>query len=74
MPAYLCGSIFETMAIIQTLQNAVLKAVETLYGETLEAEKVQISPTSPEFTGDYTVVVFPFVKLAKKAPDVVGAE
>jgi len=62
------------MVIIQTLQNAVSKAIETLYGEPFEAEKVQIAPTSSEFSGDYTAVVFPFVKLAKKAPDAVGAE
>lgn len=62
------------MSIVQTLQNAVARAVETLYGAPFEPEKVQIAPTSAEFTGDYTAVVFPFVKLAKKSPDAVGAE
>jgi arginyl-tRNA synthetase len=63
-----------TMTIIERLQQAVSQAIETLYGEPIAADKVQIAPTVSEFTGDYTAVVFPFVKLAKKAPDVVGAE
>lgn len=60
--------------MIAQLQTAVAKAVEHLYGESVAAEKVQINPTPPEFTGDYSVVVFPFVKIAKKAPDLAAAE
>ncbi|MEZ4940774.1 MAG: arginine--tRNA ligase [Saprospiraceae bacterium] len=62
------------MAIIETLQKAVAAALQHYYGVEIAAEQVQINTTSAEFTGDYTVVIFPFVKLAKKAPDVVGAE
>ncbi|MCB0531131.1 MAG: arginine--tRNA ligase [Lewinellaceae bacterium] len=62
------------MAIIETLQKAVAAALQHYYGVEMPAEQVQVNTTSAEFTGDYTVVVFPFVKLAKKAPDVVGAE
>lgn len=62
------------MTIIETLQNAVAQAVQQLYGETFEPGKVQINTTPAEFTGDYTVVIFPFVKTAQKAPDAAGAE
>ncbi|MCK6690537.1 MAG: arginine--tRNA ligase, partial [Thermoanaerobaculia bacterium] len=62
------------MTIIETLQNAVAQAVQHLYGETFEPGKVQINATPAEFTGDFTVVIFPFVKMAKKAPDAAGAE
>lgn len=60
--------------IIAQLQAAVAKAVEQLYGEAVAADKVQINPTPAEFTGDYSVVVFPFVKIAKKAPDAAATE
>jgi len=60
--------------IISTLQNAVAQAVEQLYGEATEPAKVQVNNTPPDFTGDYSVVVFPFVKIAKKAPDAAAAE
>lgn len=60
--------------IVTTLQNAVAQAVEQLYGEAAEAAKVQVNATPPDFTGDYSIVVFPFVKSAKKAPDAAAAE
>lgn len=69
-PAFL----FPGMNIINIFQTAVAQAVETLYGEPTEPGKVQVNPTPANFTGDYSVVIFPFVKLAKKAPDVVANE
>ena len=60
--------------LIQHLQQSVQAAVSHLYGETVEWNKVQINLTPAEFTGDYSVVVFPYVKLAKKAPDQVANE
>jgi arginyl-tRNA synthetase len=60
--------------LIQHLQQSVQDAVAHLYGETVASNKVQINQTPAEFTGDYSVVVFPYVKLAKKAPDQVANE
>jgi len=62
------------MNIITTLQNAVAQAVTQLYGEPTESSKVQVNATPSDFVGDYSVVVFPFVKIAKKAPDAAAAE
>ena len=60
--------------IISTLQNAVAQAVEHLYGEKTDPGKVLVNTTPPDFSGDYSIVVFPFVKVAKKAPDAAAAE
>jgi len=62
------------MNLLETIKESISNAVKELYGESVSVDKVQINPTPAEFTGDYTVVIFPFVKMAKKAPDVVGAE
>ncbi len=62
------------MNIVSLLQNAVSQAVETLYGEKIDAGKISVSPTPGDFTGDYTVVVFPFVKMSKKGPEVTGVD
>lgn len=70
---YFCGSFFN-MNIVSTLQGAVAKAVTELYGEATDASKVLVNTTPPDFTGDYSVVIFPFVKIAKKSPDVAAAE
>lgn len=69
MPPY-----FSHMNIVATLQNAVAQAVSQLYGEATEPAKVLVNPTPPDFTGDYSVVIFPFVKAAKKSPDAAAAE
>ncbi len=60
--------------IVHIFQNAVAQAVEALYGEPIEPGKVQVNTTPTDFVGDYSVVIFPFVKTAKKAPDVVANE
>jgi arginyl-tRNA synthetase len=62
------------MNIVTTLQNAVAQAVAHLYNETTEPGKVLVNPTPPDFTGDYSVVIFPFVKIAKKSPDAAAEE
>jgi arginyl-tRNA synthetase len=62
------------MNIVTTLQNAVAQAVEQLYGDSTESSKVLVNPTPPDFTGDYSIVIFPFVKVAKKSPDAAAAE
>lgn len=40
----------------------------------MEVNDVQLQKTRSEFAGDVTVVVFPFVKAARKAPEMVGKE
>ena len=60
--------------IVSILQQSVAKAVVELYGEAVDSTKVQVNTTPADFTGDYSVVVFPFVKIAKKAPDAAAAE
>ncbi len=66
---YLCA-----MDIVHTLRQAVAGAVEQLYGEKTDPDNVQINLTLPEFDGDYTAVLFPFVRRAKKSPEALGEE
>ena len=54
------------MSIIEIIKSAVSKAVSELYGIEIESEKVNLSSTRKEFEGDYTIVVFPFTKAARK--------
>ncbi|MEO0006424.1 MAG: hypothetical protein RJA20_620 [Bacteroidota bacterium] len=61
-------------SIISTLQKAVAASVLSLYNDNTDADKVQVNTTPPDFTGDYSVVVFPFVKISKKAPDATASE
>lgn len=62
------------MSITDTLKAGVAKAVKELYGADFEADKVNISPTRKEIEGDYTVLVFPFAKAARKKPEAIGED
>ena len=62
------------MTIEEKLIAGVQEAVKALYGMEATAQQVQLQKTREEFEGHLTVVVFPFVKAARKAPDMVGNE
>lgn len=49
-------------------------AVKALYNVEAADDQIQLQKTRPEFEGNITLVVFPFVKLARKAPAQVAAE
>ena len=64
----------QSIDIIAAIQDGVVKGVKHLYDVDIEKDKIILNNTRKEFEGDYTVVVFPFAKIAKKRPDDVGAE
>ena len=55
------------MNLETTIGTVVAQAVETLYGLKIEANQIQLQKTKREFEGDLTVVIFPFVKAARKS-------
>ncbi|MBQ9508037.1 MAG: arginine--tRNA ligase [Bacteroidales bacterium] len=56
------------------LATALKDSLKELYNLDIEADKSLIQKTKKEFEGDFTIVVFPYVKAARKAPDVVATE
>lgn len=62
------------MSIDNIIAKAVSKAVKELYGVDTPPEKIQLSTTKKEFEGNLTVMVFPWTKVAGKAPEAVGKE
>ena len=62
------------MTIEQKIVDAVKAGVKSLYGAELNDSQVQLQKTKKEFEGNLTVVVFPFVKMARKSPEQVGTE
>ena len=56
------------------LAKGVQAAVNALYGAEVEINQVQVQKTKKEFEGHLTVVIFPFVKMARKSPEQVGQE
>jgi len=62
------------MSLDKIISEAVAKAVEALYGISVDPASVNPQATRKEFEGNLTVMVFPWVKAARKAPEAVGAE
>ncbi len=62
------------MSIDNIISQAVSHAVKDLYGIDTPATDIVPQSTKKEFEGNLTVVVFPWVKAARKAPEAVGQE
>ena len=62
------------MTIEERIIGGVQAGVKALYDTDATASQVQLQKTKAEFEGHLTVVVFPFVKAARKSPEQVGED
>ena len=60
------------MTAEQLIAAKASEAVKAIYGAELEPSALQVQPTRKEFEGDYTLVVFPLLKISRQAPDATG--
>ncbi|MCD9854834.1 arginine--tRNA ligase [Epilithonimonas sp. JDS] len=60
------------MNIIQHIQSKISDIIPKLYN--VEGVNLDVQKNKTEFEGDFTIVIFPLVKLAKKSPDAIGNE
>jgi arginyl-tRNA synthetase len=60
------------MDIKQHIQNSISEILKNNYQ--IENLTLEVQQNKTDFDGDFTVVIFPLVKLAKKSPDVLGNE
>jgi arginyl-tRNA synthetase len=60
--------------MITTLADKVKEAVFSLYNYEVDEKQIQLQKTSKSFTGDITLVVFPFLRFSKKKPEETGEE
>ena len=48
------------------------EAIKALYGAEVDPSTLQVQPTRKEFEGDYTIVVFPLLRITRQSPDASG--
>ncbi len=60
--------------IYKIIAENTSKALKQLYNAEVNADKIPLQQTRKDFTGDITLVVFPFLKMAKKKPGEVAEE
>lgn len=58
----------------KTIQNKIKEAIKSLYNHEISINQIQVQRTRKEFVGDFTVVVFPFLKISKKKPEETADE
>ncbi|MFN5023243.1 MAG: arginine--tRNA ligase, partial [Chitinophagaceae bacterium] len=62
------------MNLITNIKQTTANCINSLYGITITPEQVLVNATKTEFEGDYTIVLFAFVKQLGKSPDALGNE
>jgi arginyl-tRNA synthetase len=62
------------MNLITNLKQSTASCLQQLYGVNIQPEQVLVNATKPEFKGDFTIVLFAFVKQLGKSPEVLGNE
>lgn len=62
------------MSIVLEIKAKVAIVLKELYGYDANPTELTINTTKPEFEGDYTLVMFSFVRSLKKSPEQLGNE
>jgi arginyl-tRNA synthetase len=57
------------MRIEQKIIEQIAAALKELFTLDISTERITLQPTRKEFEGDFTLVVFPYVKAARKSPE-----
>ncbi len=52
-----------------SIKEQLSSSLQKLYGAKLSAEDISIEQTSDDFEGDFTFVVFPYLKISRKNPE-----
>ena len=60
------------MNLITLLKQTTSTSLDSLYQVKIQPDQVLVNATKPEFEGDYTIVLFAFVKQLGKSPEQVG--
>ncbi|MBR5092396.1 MAG: arginine--tRNA ligase, partial [Bacteroidales bacterium] len=62
------------MNIATSLSQVISQALNALYSIEQAPSDIVLQETRRDFSGDYTLVVFPFVKQARKSPETLANE
>jgi arginyl-tRNA synthetase len=60
--------------IDQLIRERALEAIQALWNCSTEPESVQVQRTRREFKGDFTIVVFPLLRISKEAPELTAGK
>jgi arginyl-tRNA synthetase len=56
------------------LRHSIFNVIQTLYQAEIRPSDIQLEETNKDFEGDFTFVVFPYLKFSKKSPEATAQE
>jgi arginyl-tRNA synthetase len=62
------------MDLVSGIKLAVQSILVEKYNYRIDSQEILVNETKPEFSGDYTIVLFSFSKTLKTSPDKFGSE
>ena len=71
LPIYSAGKM-KTLRIEDQIKEGITLAFNQLFKAEVKSEEIKLQPTNKEFEGDFTFVVFAFLKETKKSPEESG--
>lgn len=60
------------MLYLDPLYEGFIKGVKSVYDIDIDPNSILVNPTKKEFEGDFTIVLFPYVKSIRQAPEKIG--
>ncbi len=60
--------------ITEKIIELTVRAIEYLYGGTADPSLIKVEVTKKEIPGDFTIVVFPFLKISRKSPEMTARD
>lgn len=60
------------LGALQALEQMIAQALQELIGSAADTQAVSLQPTRPEFSGEWTLILFPWLKSAHCKPDELG--
>ncbi len=62
------------MQLLEIIKSSVAKGIKELYNADADIKQIQLQKTRKEFEGDFTLVVFPFLKASRKKPELTAED
>ena len=68
------AQIVKEMSVVAQVKSSAVQAINRLYNISLTHNDITVNETRPDFEGDYTIVLFAFIKQTKLSPDALGKQ
>src|SRR5438270_7697608 len=62
------------MSLVQKIKSAAVESLSEIYKLPFSEDEIAVNQTKPEFEGEYTIVLFSFVKKLKASPEQLGKQ